>query len=47
MSGRPDREQRLLEAGLTLSSALSLDEVLHRIVRLAVELTEIWYRALY
>ena len=36
----------LLEAGLSLSSALSLDEVLHRIVELAVELSGARYGAL-
>jgi len=46
MAGEPDREERLLEAGLSLSSALSLDEVLHRIVQLAVELTDARYGAL-
>ena len=46
MSGEPDREELLLEAGLELSSALSLDEVLHRIVELAIRLTGARYGAL-
>ena len=46
MSRNPDRDQLLLEAGLSLSSALSLDEVLRRIVGLAVELTGARYGAL-
>ena len=46
MSGNPDRDQLLLEAGLSLSSALTLDEVLRRIVELAVELTGARYGAL-
>jgi len=46
MSGNPDRDELLLQAGLSLSSALSLDAVLHRIVELAVELTGARYGAL-
>ena len=39
MSRRPDRNEMLLEAGLALSSELSLDAVLQRIVELAVAVT--------
>ena len=38
MSRRPDRNEKLLEAGLALSSELSLDAVLQRIVELAARL---------
>ncbi len=41
-----DRNQKLLEAGLALSSELSLDAVLQRIVELAVEITGARYGAL-
>ena len=41
-----DRTELLIEAGLTLASELSLDEVLQRIVELAVEITGARYGAL-
>jgi two-component system, NarL family, sensor histidine kinase DevS len=40
------RERRLIEAGMTLASELSLDAVLARIVELATELTDARYGAL-
>src|SRR5438132_6401574 len=43
---RRDHRDVLLEAGLALSSELSLPAVLHRIVELATELTEARYGAL-
>jgi two-component system, NarL family, sensor histidine kinase DevS len=43
---RADRDRRLVEAGLTLVSELSLDAVLSRIVELAVDLTDARYGAL-
>jgi signal transduction histidine kinase len=46
MSGWPDRNERLLEAGLALSSELSLPAILQRIVDLAVDLTGARYGAL-
>ena len=54
MSSLPDREgpgpeertRALLEAGLTLASELDLDQVLHRIVELAMEITNASYGAL-
>ena len=46
MSRRPDRNEMLLEAGLALSSQLSLDAVLQRIVELAVAVTDASYGAL-
>jgi len=46
MARRPDRNEMLLEAGLALSSELSLDAVLQRIVELAVEVTDASYGAL-
>ncbi len=42
----PDRRDLLLEAGLVLSSELSLPQVLQRIVELAVRLTDCRYGAL-
>jgi signal transduction histidine kinase len=42
----PDRNARLLEAGLILASELSLEAVLERIVELAVEVTGARYGAL-
>jgi hypothetical protein len=39
MMGQGDRTERLLEAGLALSSELSLPAILQRIVDLAVDLT--------
>ena len=42
----PDGDRRLIDAGMALASALSLDTVLQRIVELAVELTEARYGAL-
>jgi len=44
--GRRDHRDVLLEAGLALSSELSLPAVLHRIVELAMELTDARYGAL-
>ncbi|HEX9122344.1 MAG TPA: GAF domain-containing sensor histidine kinase [Actinomycetota bacterium] len=41
-----DRRERLIEAGLALSSELSLEAVLQRIVELAVEITDARYGAL-
>lgn len=46
MSRRPDRNEMLLEAGLALSSELSLDAVLQRIVELAAAVTDASYGAL-
>ena len=46
MTGRRDRKDALLEAGLTLASELSLPMVLQRIVDLAVEVTDARYGAL-
>src|SRR5712691_5965506 len=46
MSRRPDRNEMLLEAGMALSSELSLDAVLQRIVDLAVAVTAARYGAL-
>ncbi|HZD80559.1 MAG TPA: GAF domain-containing sensor histidine kinase [Actinomycetota bacterium] len=46
MDHRIDRRDRLIEAGLTLSSELSLEGVLQRIVELAVEVTGARYGAL-
>ena len=43
---RPDGDRKLIEAGMTLASELSLDAVLNRIVELAVELTDAGYGAL-
>src|SRR5215472_16280163 len=45
-SGRPDRKDMLLEAGLVLASELSLPIVLQRIVDLAAQVTEARYGAL-
>jgi signal transduction histidine kinase len=42
----PDRMRALLEAGVALTSELSLDSLLQRIVELAAELTEAQYAAL-
>ncbi|TMK84121.1 MAG: GAF domain-containing sensor histidine kinase [Actinobacteria bacterium] len=46
MSGRPDRNEMLLEAALALSSELSLDAVLQRLVELAAAATSARYGAL-
>ena len=46
MMGQGDRTERLLEAGLALSSELSLPVILQRIVELAAELTSARYGAL-
>jgi hypothetical protein len=46
MTGQRDRNERLLEAGLALSSELSLPAILQRIVDLAVNLTGARYGAL-
>ena len=46
MMGQGDRTERLLEAGLALSSELSLSAMLQRIVDLAVDLTGARYGAL-
>ena len=46
MMGQRDRTERLLEAGLALSSELSLPVILQRIVNLAVDLTGARYGAL-
>jgi signal transduction histidine kinase len=46
MTGQRDRNERLLEAGLALSSELSLPVILQRIVDLAVDLTGARYGAL-
>ena len=46
MMGQGDRTERLLEAGLALSSELSLPAILQRIVDLAVDLTGARYGAL-
>ena len=46
MMGRRDRNERLLEAGLALSSELSLPVILQRIVDLAADLTGARYGAL-
>jgi signal transduction histidine kinase len=46
MTGQRDRNERLLEAGLALSSELSLPVILQRIVDLAVDLTRARYGAL-
>jgi signal transduction histidine kinase len=46
MMGQRDRNERLLEAGLALSSELSLPVILQRIVDLAVDLTGARYGAL-
>ncbi|HEV8652866.1 MAG TPA: GAF domain-containing protein [Actinomycetes bacterium] len=46
MNGWQDRGERLLEAGLALSSELSLPAILQRIVDLAAELTSARYGAL-
>jgi signal transduction histidine kinase len=46
MMGQGDRTERLLEAGLALSSELSLPVILQRIVGLAVDLTGARYGAL-
>jgi hypothetical protein len=46
MTARRDPKDALLEAGLTLSSELSLPMVLQRIVDLAVEVTDARYGAL-
>jgi signal transduction histidine kinase len=46
MMGQGDRTERLLEAGLTLSSELSLPAILQRIVDLAADLTGARYGAL-
>jgi signal transduction histidine kinase len=45
-SSPADRSRALIEAGVALSSELDLDAVLHRIVELAVELTDARYGAL-
>jgi len=45
-NSRPDRNKKLLEAGLILASELSLEAVLQRIVELAVEVTGARYGAL-
>jgi signal transduction histidine kinase len=41
-----DKDRRLIEAGMTLASELSLDVVLRRIVQVAAELTDARYGAL-
>ena len=46
MMGQGDRTERLLEAGLALSSELSLPVILQRIVELAANLTGARYAAL-
>ena len=46
MMGQGDRTERLLEAGLALSSELSLSAMLQRIVDLAADLTGARYGAL-
>jgi signal transduction histidine kinase len=46
MTGQRDRNERLLEAGLALSSDLSLPVILQRIVELAADLTGARYGAL-
>jgi GAF domain-containing protein len=46
MMGSADRAERLLEAGLALSSELALPAILQRIVDLAVELAGARYGAL-
>jgi signal transduction histidine kinase len=46
MMGQRDRNERLLEAGLALSSELSLPVILQRIVELAADLTGARYGAL-
>jgi signal transduction histidine kinase len=46
MTGQGDRNERLLEAGLALSSELSLPVILQRIVELAADLTGARYGAL-
>jgi signal transduction histidine kinase len=46
VQSKPDRNVRLLEAGLILASELSLEAVLQRIVELAVEVTGARYGAL-
>ena len=46
MAGRPDRNEMLLEAALALSSELSLDAVLQRLVELAAAATGARYGAL-
>ena len=46
MPGTQERYERLLEAGLALSSELSLPAILQRIVELAAELTGARYGAL-
>jgi signal transduction histidine kinase len=46
MTGQRDRNERLLEAGLALSSELSLPVILQRIVELAADLTGARYGAL-
>jgi signal transduction histidine kinase len=46
MTGRRDRKDTLLEAGLTLASELSLPMVLQRIVDLAADVTDARYGAL-
>jgi two-component system, NarL family, sensor histidine kinase DevS len=46
MPAPPDRNAKLLEAGLALASELSLETVLQRIVELAVEVTNARYGAL-
>src|SRR5438093_13284455 len=46
MLASPDRNAMLLESGLILSSELSLDAVLQRIVELAVQVTGATYGAL-
>jgi signal transduction histidine kinase len=43
---RPDRSRALIEAGLALASELDLDQVLQRIVELAVDVTGARYGAL-
>jgi signal transduction histidine kinase len=46
LASRSDNDRHLIEAGMVLSSDLSLDRVLRRIVELAVELTGARYGAL-
>ena len=43
---RDDRLRALVGAGIALSSALSLDELLERLVQIAAELTDARYAAL-
>ena len=43
---KPDRLRRLVEAGIALTSELSLDALLQRLTEVAAELTEARYAAL-